>query len=68
MTADTNLHNIVSLCIITTAAMKSQNTFLVSTAGFLQTVLALNNGIGLKPHMGWSSWVFPSAPMFSVYG
>jgi alpha-galactosidase len=37
--------------------MKSAlNTLLLAVAQ-LQAAEALNNGVGLKPHMGWSSWV-----------
>ena len=30
---------------------------LLALLGQLRGASALNNGIGLKPHMGWSSWV-----------
>ena len=43
--------------------MKSAlNTLLLAVAQ-LQAAEALNNGIGLKPHMGWSSWVREPAPL-----
>ena len=37
--------------------MKFALNTLLLTVCQLKAVEALNNGIGLTPHMGWSSWV-----------
>jgi len=37
--------------------MKSPKAPLLAALALLQGTTALNNGVGLKPHMGWSSWV-----------
>jgi len=44
--------------------MKSGPAVVLLVFAQLQISLGLRNGVGLKPHMGWSSWVGQLAPEF----
>jgi len=50
------LHPIIFPCNTSFDKMDSWKSIVLGLA-LLEVTSALNDGVGLKPHMGWSSWV-----------
>lgn len=55
-----------SIFSIAVATMKSWKVALLPALANTRLTVALDNGVGLKPHMGWSSWV-PTSPFLYAY-